>query len=40
MNSFLISFDKEIENLSAGRSQVMVKRDEIHQLAFAKAPYS
>ena len=40
MNSFLISFDKEIENLSAGRSQVMVKRDELHQLAFSKAPYS
>ena len=40
MNSFLISFDKEIENLSNGKSSVMLKRDETHQLAFAKAPYS
>jgi ribosomal protein S7 len=39
INSFLLSFDKEIENLSSGKSNIMVKRDEIHQLGFAKAPY-
>jgi len=39
INSFLLSFDKEIENLSSGKSNIMVKRDEMHQLAFAKAPY-
>lgn len=40
MDRFLVSFDKELENLSSGRSSVMVKRDEFHKLALAKAPYS
>ena len=39
INSFIFSFDKEIENLSSGKSNIMNKRDEMHQLAFAKAPY-
>ena len=40
MDRFLISFDKELENLSSGRSTVMIKRDEFHKLALAKAPFS
>jgi hypothetical protein len=40
MDRFLISFDKELENLSSGRSTVIIKRDEFHKLALAKAPFS
>jgi ribosomal protein S7 len=38
--NFLNSFEKELENLSIGKSVIMSKRDEIHRLALENAPYS
>ena len=37
---FSVSFEKELENLSSGKSSIMVKRDEIHRLALENAPYA
>ncbi len=33
-------FQKEVDLLSEGRSDVKIKRDEYHKLALAKTPYS
>lgn len=37
---FLNSLDKELDNLSSGKSVIMTKRDELHRLALENAPYS
>lgn len=34
------AFQKEVDLLSEGRSEVKVKRDEYHKLALSKTPYS
>ncbi len=37
---FMDVFQKEVDLLSEGRSDVKIKRDEYHKLALAKTPYS
>lgn len=38
--NFLNSLEKELENLSLGKSALITKRDEIHRLALENAPFS
>jgi hypothetical protein len=35
-----MSLEKELENLSLGKSEIMAKRNEIHRLALENTPYS
>jgi ribosomal protein S7 len=37
---FANSLEKELENLSSGKSSIMAKRNEIHRIALENAPYS
>ncbi len=37
---FMDSFQKEVDLLSEGRSDIKVKRDDYHKLALSKTPYS
>ncbi len=37
---FSKNFEKELENLSSGKSQIMVKRNEMHRVALKNVPYS
>lgn len=37
---FSMSLEKELENLSLGKSEIMAKRNEIHRLALENTPYS